>query len=152
MSLILESSAFVHATAIPSAYTCQGDDISPPLTWSKVPAETKSLVLIVDDPDAPDPNAPKMTWVHWLLYNIQPDTVGLAKHMSTTTLPPGTKEGLNDWQELGYRGPCPRYFFKLFALDCVLDNLKSPTKKKLEAAIEGHVIEQVELMGTYEKE
>lgn len=156
MTFILESGAFEQGTAIPPVYTCQGDDISPPLTWSQVPSKTKSLVLIVDDPDAPDPKAPKMTWVHCLLYNIPPDTSGLDKHMSATTLPAGTKEGLNDWKELGYRGPCPpigchRYFFKLYALDCVLDDLKSPTKTKLEAAMQDHILARAELMGLYEK-
>jgi Raf kinase inhibitor-like YbhB/YbcL family protein len=156
MTFIMESSVFEHGTAIPSAYTCQSDDISPPLTWSQIPSGTKSLALIVDDPDAPDPNAPKMTWVHWLLYNIPPDTTGLAEHMSTSKLPTGTKEGKNDWSKLGYGGPCPpigrhRYFFKLYALDCVLDDLKSPTKSELETAMHGHILKQAELMGTYEK-
>ena len=155
MTIILESDAFEHGAAIPSVYTCHGDDISPPLTWSQVPSETKSLVLIVDDPDAPDPQAPKMIWVHWLLYNIPPGTTGLAQHMTATHLPAGTKEGLNDWKKLGYRGPCPpigrhRYFFKLYALDCVLDDLMSPTKTKLKTAMQGHILDQAELMGTYE--
>lgn len=156
MTFILESSVFENGTAIPSAYTCQSDDISPPLRWSHIPPGTKSLALIVDDPDAPDPNAPKMTWVHWLLYNIPPDTNGLAEHMSTSKLPTGTKEGKNDWSKLGYGGPCPpigshRYFFKLYALDCVLDDLNSPTKSELETAMQGHILKQAELMGTYEK-
>lgn len=156
MTFILESSAFEQGGAIPSVYTCQGDDISPSLTWSQAPSKTKSLVLIVDDPDAPDPKAPKMTWVHCLLYNIPADTSGLDKHMFATNLPAGTKEGLNDWKELGYRGPCPpigrhRYFFKLYALDSVLDDLKSPTKSKLVSAMQGHILEQAELVGTYEK-
>jgi Raf kinase inhibitor-like YbhB/YbcL family protein len=107
MALILKSTAFENGTGIPGQYTCQGDDISPPLRWENTAGTATSLVLIVDDPDAPDPKAPKMTWVHWLLYNIPPDTNGLAEHMTTDKLPAGTKEGLNDWKRTGYGGPCP---------------------------------------------
>ncbi len=156
MAFTLNSSAFEHNATIPSVYTCQSDDISPPLSWTPAPDGTKSLALIVDDPDAPDPNAPKMTWVHWLLYNIPPHTNGLAEDMTSAKLPSGTKEGLNDWKRSGYGGPCPpigrhRYFFKLYALDCVLDDLNIPTKDKLEAALKGHILAQAELMGTYQK-
>lgn len=156
MSLTLKSSAFHHGTDIPVRYTCQGTDISPPLSWSQVPGSTKSLVLIVDDPDAPDPKAPKMTWVHWLLYNIPPSTLALTENINKAQLPPGTREGVNDWKRTGYGGPCPpigrhRYFFKLYALDCVLDDLNSPTKPELEAAIKGHILEQAELIGTFKK-
>ena len=156
MSLTLESSAFKQGMEIPARYTCQDMDVSPPLSWHQVPDTAQSLVLIVDDPDAPDPKAPKMTWVHWLLYNIPPGNDGLVEHLSSANLPAGTKEGLNDWQRTGYGGPCPpigrhRYFFKLYALDCILDDLKSPTKPVLEAAMRGHILEQTELMGTFEK-
>lgn len=156
MSLSLKSTAFSHGADIPVRYTCQGDDISPPLSWDNVPGETQSLVLIVDDPDAPDPKAPKMTWVHWLLYNIPPSSHDLAENISTAQLPTGTREGVNDWKRTGYGGPCPpigrhRYFFKLYALDCVLDDLNSPTKSQLEATMQGHVLAQAELMGTYQK-
>jgi Raf kinase inhibitor-like YbhB/YbcL family protein len=154
MSLILTSLAFAHMAAIPPKYTCQGADVSPPLSWSGVPAGAKSLALIVDDPDAPDPAAPKMTWVHWVLYNIPPTTSGLPE--AVKTLPPGTLEGLNDWQRTGYGGPCPpigrhRYFHKLYALDIVLPDLKHPTKAQLEKAMAGHVLAEAQLIGTYEK-
>lgn len=156
MTLILQSSAFRQGDVIPSKYTCEGDDVSPPLSWNDVPAHTQSLVLIVDDPDAPDPAAPKMTWVHWVLYNIPPDITELPEEMTADNLPPGTKEGLNDWNEYGYGGPCPpkgrhRYVHKLYALDIKLDNPPKPTKKKLEAMMEGHIVEQTELVGTYQK-
>ena len=104
----LTSNAFAPFTDIPSQHTCEGSDQSPPLAWSGVPAGTQSLALIVDDPDAPDPAAPKMTWVHWVLYNIPPATAGFATGQShLSDLPPGTREGLNDWQRTGYGGPCP---------------------------------------------
>lgn len=155
MSLILQSSAFKEGAAIPSKYSCEGKDISPPLSWEGVPTAAQSLVLIVDDPDAPDPAAPRMTWVHWLLYNIPPDTHSLAEAINPSALPAGTAEGLNDWKRTGYGGPCPpigrhRYFFKLYALDTVLD-LNKPTKAKLEAAMQGHVIAEGQLLGTYQK-
>ena len=156
MALILKSSAFKNGDAIPDRYTCSGDDVSVPLNWEGVPDNTRSLALIVDDPDAPDPNAPKMVWVHWVLYNIPPNTDRLAESVASASLPPGSSEGLNDWQRIGYGGPCPpigrhRYFHKLYALDTVLDNLNQPTKADLEAAMQGHIIEQAELIGTYEK-
>lgn len=157
MSLIITSIAFAQLAAIPVKYTCEGADISPPLTWSSVPSGTQSLALIVDDPDAPDPDAPKMTWVHWILYNIPPAAVGLAEAMQTATLPDGTREGVNDWQRTGYGGPCPpigrhRYFHKLYALDIVLPDLGQPTKTRLEKAMAGHILEQAELTGTYQKQ
>lgn len=116
-----------------------------------------SLALIVDDPDAPDPRAPKMTWVHWVLYNLLPTTSGLSRAVKPGELPVGTLEGLNDWKRTGYGGPCPpvgrhRYFHKLFALDAMLPDLKTPTKAQLEKAMAGHVLAQAELVGTYEKE
>lgn len=154
MTLTLTSTAFAAAGAIPSKYTCEGKNISPPLAWQNVPEKTKSLVLIVDDPDAPDPAAPKMTWVHWLLYNLPAHSSGLPEAVSQ--LPPGTGEGLNDWERTGYGGPCPpigqhRYFHKLYALDVVLGDLGVPTKSVLEAAMRGHVIAQTQLIGTYIK-
>ncbi|MCK4951831.1 MAG: YbhB/YbcL family Raf kinase inhibitor-like protein [Gammaproteobacteria bacterium] len=156
MTLHITSSAFNHGEPIPTRYTCQGDDVSPPLSWEGVPNAARSLVLIVDDPDAPDPMAPKMTWVHWVLYNIPLGTTGLSEHMTSATLPPGTKEGLNDWKRSGYGGACPpigrhRYFHKLYALDTVLADLHTPTKATLEAAMRGHVIAQAEMVGTFQK-
>jgi len=154
MTMTIGSSAFAQHGAIPGKYTCEGEDLSPPLEWSGVPAGAKSLVLIVDDPDAPDPAAPKMTWVHWVLYNLPPDGAGLPE--AVKSLPPGTREGLNDWKRTGYGGPCPpigrhRYFHKLYALDAVLPDLDRPTKAKLEAAIKGRVMAHAELVGTYQK-
>ena len=155
LSLIITSSAFENEEAIPARYTCDGDDISPGLSWSNNPEGAQSLVLIVDDPDAPDPAAPKMTWVHWVLYNIPTSSSGLAEGINASELPEGTLEGLNDWKRTGYGGPCPpigrhRYFHKLYALDTVLPDLNQPTKSEVEAAMEDHIIEHVILMGTYQ--
>jgi hypothetical protein len=150
----LTSSAFPHNGAIPKKHTCDGGDASPPLSWSGVPPEAKSLVLVVDDPDAPDPAAPKMTWVHWVLYNLPPSSGGLAE--SVKALPAGTAEGINDWQRTGYGGPCPpvgrhRYFHKLYALDTVIQGLSRPDKAAIEKAMQGHVIARAELVGTYQR-
>lgn len=156
MELELTSSAFSRGQAIPRDYTCDGDDMSPPLAWERVPPGTESLVLIVDDPDAPDPAAPKMTWVHWILYNIPPSTTSLPPGVSRADLPPGTREGLNDWKRTGYGGPCPpigrhRYFHKLYALDVQLPDLGTPTKAALEEAMADHILVSAELVGTYER-
>ena len=156
MELKLTSPAFTHNASIPKPYTCEGKDMSPPLQWDGVPEQTRSLVLIVDDPDAPDPKAPMRTWVHWVLFNIPADATGLPEGIRNQQLPPGTEEGINDWGNTGYGGPCPpigrhRYFHKLYALDTVLTDLHQPTKAEVEAAIEGHIIAQTELVGTYEK-
>jgi Raf kinase inhibitor-like YbhB/YbcL family protein len=150
----ISSTAFSNQSAIPALYTCEGKDISPPIAWLDIQAGTKSLALIVDDPDAPDPAAPKMTWVHWVLYNLPATNGGLPEGVKA--LPAGTKEGLNDWKRTGYGGPCPpigrhRYFHKLYALDTVLPDLKQPTKVKLEEAMKGHIIGEAQLMGTYQK-
>jgi len=136
MTLTLTSTAFVHNGSIPALYTCDGRNISPPLAWSGVPPGSKSLVLIVDDPDAPDPKAPKMTWVHWLLYNLSVTATGLPEDVQPAQLPPGTGVGINDGQRTAYGGPCPpigrhRYFFKLYSLDTLLPDLNHPTKTKL---------------------
>jgi hypothetical protein len=156
MALVLTSTAFTHDGPIPAVYTCQGRDISVPLAWSGLPAGARSLALIVDDPDAPDPAAPKMTWVHWVLYNIPTDADGLREGVSSRDLPQGTLEGRNDWGRTGYGGPCPpigrhRYFFKLYALDVVLPDLGQPDRKRLEHAMQGHVLARHELIGTYAK-
>lgn len=156
MTLKLTSSAFEHEGNIPKLHSCQGKDVSPPLAWSGVPETAKSLVLIVDDPDAPDPAAPRMTWVHWVLYNIPPSATGLPQGVSPKELPEGTQEGMSDFQRTGYGGPCPpvgrhRYFHKLYALDTVLPNLTKPRKADVEKAMKGHVIEQAVLVGNYQK-
>jgi len=156
MALTLKSSAFPHNGAIPRRYTCQGGDVSVPLAWSGAPPATKSFVLIVDDPDAPDPKAPRMTWVHWVLYNLPPTATALQEGIRAGELPKGTLEGLNDWKRTGYGGPCPpigrhRYFHKLYALGTLLPAMESATKTDLEQAMKGHVLEKAELIGTYQK-
>ena len=153
MEMTISSPAFAHNAPIPPLYTCQGRDISPPLAWSGVPAGAKSLVLIVDDPDAPDPAAPRMTWVHWLLYNLPVDSDGLPEAVGV--LPPGTRSGITDSQTTSYGGPCPpigrhRYFFKLYALDTLLPDLGTPNKTALEQAMAGHIVGQAWLVGTYQ--
>jgi len=155
MTMTLTSASFPNNGAIPRRYTCDGEDISPPLMWTGLPAGTKSLALVVDDPDAPDPAAPKLTWVHWVLYNIPPTTTGLPEAVSKKNLPSGTLQGLNDWKRTGYGGPCPpigrhRYFHKLYALDSVIPDLGTPTKAALEKAITGHILARAELIGTYQ--
>jgi hypothetical protein len=156
MALTLNSSAFAPNGAIPKIYTCEGSDISPPLAWSGAPQGTKSLVLIVDDPDAPDPAAPKLTWVHWVLYNIPPGVTALAENEKKTGVPKGSLPALNDWKKTGYGGPCPpvgrhRYFHKLYALDTVLPDLKRPNKAQVLEAMKGHVLAETQLIGTYQK-
>lgn len=150
------SNAFEQGASIPKRYTCEGEDLSVPLAWADVPAGTRSLALIVDDPDAPDPAAPKMTWVHWVLYNLPTSTSHLDQGIAPSQLPAGTLQGKNDWKRTGYGGPCPpigrhRYFHKLYALDAMLPDLKQPTKDQLLKAMQGHVLAQAELMGTYQK-
>jgi len=156
MTLTITSPAFSHNGEIPMRHTCDGEDVSPALEWSKLPEGTKSIALIVDDPDAPDPAAPKMIWVHWVLYNIPPSATGLSEGVKPQDLPSGTKEGINDWKRTGYGGPCPpigrhRYFHKLYALDVVLPDLGKPTKKDLEKAMEGKILAEAELVGTYQR-
>jgi hypothetical protein len=156
VSLTLSSSAFKPLGEIPKDHTCDGEDVSPPLAWTGAPAGTKSFVLIVDDPDAPDPAAPKVVWVHWVLYDLPASTTSLARGTTAKTLPPGAREGLNDWKQPGWRGPCPpigrhRYFHKLHALDTVLPDLHHPTRAALEKAMEGHVLAKAELVGTYQR-
>jgi Raf kinase inhibitor-like YbhB/YbcL family protein len=145
------STAFADRGEIPAVHTCEGRDIAPALQFSGVPAGARSLALIVDDPDAPDPAAPKMTWVHWVVYDIAPTSAGLPEGGA---LPAGARDGLNDWKRIGYGGPCPpmgrhRYFFKLYALDSSLSFAHPPTKQQLEQAMKGHVLAHAELVGTY---
>ena len=154
MVLKITSPAFADGAAIPRKYTCQGEDLSPPLNFSGVPQGARSLVLIVDDPDAPDPKAPKMTYVHWVLFDLPPDTTEIVEGM--VALPPRTKSGLNDWKRTGYGGPCPpigrhRYFFKLYALDARLEGLSAATKADVVAAMQGHVLAEAQIVGTYQK-
>ncbi len=154
MALQMTSSAFADGGAIPRKYTCEGSDLSPPLSFSGVPQEAKSLVLIVDDPDVPDPKAPKMTYVHWVLFDLPPDTDGIPE--GAAVHPPGTKSGLNDWERTGYGGPCPpigrhRYFFKLYALDAKLEGLSAAKKPDVLEAMQGHVLAEAQIVGTYQK-
>lgn len=154
MRLTLESPAFTAGGEIPPEYTCDGADRSPALSWSGVPPEARSLALIIDDPDVPDPAAPKRTWVHWVVWDLPPDATGLEAGASGRNMPPGSAEGVNDSHEHGYGGPCPpvgrhRYFHKLYALDRTLGRLPDQTKAGLLRAMEGHVLASAELMGTY---
>jgi hypothetical protein len=156
MTMKIESTAFAHNGLMPRQFTCEGQDLSPALAFSGIPARARSLALIVDDPDAPDPAAPRMTWVHWILYNLPPDTARLQEGVRSKDLPPGAKEGQNDSKRTGYGGPCPpigthRYVHKLYALDTVLPNLNNPGKAQLEQAMKGHVLAEAQLIGLYRK-
>lgn len=157
MAFELHSSRFDHKGDIPSRYTCEGEDVSPPLSWSNPPEGTVTFALIVDDPDAPDPQAPKMTWVHWILYNIPASTRELQEAVLSKELPQGTLEGINDYKKTAYGGPCPpigrhRYFFKVYAVSKEITGLNRPTKKELEKAMEGSILAKAELVGTYQKQ
>ena len=153
MTLTIRSPDFAHNGPIPRTHTCEGADAAPELRWSGAPAGTRSFALIVDDPDAPDPKAPKVTYVHWVLYDIPPTAAGLSAGGRT---PEGARDGVNDWKKTGYGGPCPpigrhRYFFKLYALDTTLGDLQKPTKDRVLAAMKGHVLDEALIMGTYQK-
>jgi Raf kinase inhibitor-like YbhB/YbcL family protein len=157
MTLSIRSPAFTHEGEIPSRYTCDDADISPALEWSGVPSEAQSLVLIVDDPDAPDPKAPKMVYVHWVLFDIPPSAPGLPEGVESRDLPSGTREGVNDWTRAGYGGPCPpigrhRYYFKLYALDRTLGLQDRSTKADVEQAMRGHIVADAVLMGSYARD
>jgi len=156
VTLKITSSAFQPGALIPSQYTCEGKDVSPPLAWSGVPNNAKSLAMIVDDPDAPDPAKPRRVYVHWVVYNIPAQVVSLPENASKSGLPAGASQGKNDWDKAEYGGPCPpigrhRYFFKLYALDTILTGLKDGTKADVERAMKGHIVDSGELMGTYQK-
>jgi Raf kinase inhibitor-like YbhB/YbcL family protein len=156
MSLHITSSSFEHEMEMPAKYTCEGANVSAPLAWSGIPKGTKSLALIVDDPDAPDPRAPQMTWVHWVVYDLPPNLTALPEATTAASLPNGARQGRNDWKTLGYRGPCPpvgrhRYFHKVYALDTLLPDLDGPDKSTLENAMRGHILAQGTLIGTYVK-
>jgi Raf kinase inhibitor-like YbhB/YbcL family protein len=156
VSLNVISTAFAQNGSIPARYTCEGDDMSPPLSWAGAPSGTRSFALIVDDPDAPDPAKPQRVYVHWVVYNIPATVTSLPENASRKGLPAGAVHGKNDWGKTQYGGPCPpigrhRYYFKLYALDNDLTGLSSATKAELLKAIEGHVIGNGELIGTYQK-
>lgn len=152
--LTIRSPAFTHEGEIPARHACDGEDVSPALEFSGMPDGTRSLALIVDDPDAPDPRAPKMTWVHWVVVDLPADCRGLAE--GAASLPGGARAGSNDWKRRDWGGPCPpvgrhRYYFKLHALDCTLEDLQAPSKAELLEAMEGHVLAEAVLMGTYQR-
>jgi Raf kinase inhibitor-like YbhB/YbcL family protein len=156
VSIKITSTAFQSGGSIPSKYTCEDRDLSPPLAWSGAPPGTKTFALIVDDPDAPDPAKPQRVYVHWVLYNIPATAIALPENASKKGLQKGAVQGKNDWGKAEYGGPCPpigrhRYFFKLYALDTELTGLSSPTKGDLERAMNGHVLDSGELIGTYQK-
>jgi len=156
MTFTLTSDAFGDHARIPARYTCEGSDISPPLQWQDPPRGTKSFALVMDDPDAPDPRAPKMTWVHWVVVDIPGESRQLPENAGRSGLPAGAYQGLNDWKRPSYGGPCPpigehRYFFTLYALNTTLPGLGQPTKAQLLGSIEGHVLGQAQLVGTYIK-
>ena len=153
MNLPVTSTAFTEGRPIPDKYTCSGPNVSPPLQWSSAPTGVKSFALIADDPDAP-----VGTWVHWVLYNLPPASTSLAENLPPSPeLPDGSKQGVNDFGQPGYGGPCPpagkphRYFFKIYALDAVLSLKSGATKKELLRAMDGHVLAQGQLMGTYQR-
>ena len=154
--MTLTSPGFENQSLMNTKFTCDGEDLSPALNWSDIPEGTLSFALIVDDPDAPDPAKPKMTWVHWVIYNLPATVRALPESKGGKELPHGSLQGLNDWKRPGYGGPCPpigthRYFFKLYALDTVLPDLGRPTKASLEKAMEGHVLAKAELIGLYRR-
>ena len=156
MALTLTSPDFSHNGSIPERFTCEGADVSPALEWSNAPDGTRAYALIVDDPDAPDPARPQRTWVHWVLYNVPATVTSLPQAIRDGDLPSGAGVGVNDWKQPKYGGPCPpigrhRYFFKLYALDAELADLKQPTKAALERAMTGHVLGETSLIGTYAK-
>ena len=151
--MTITSSAFQSGQAIPAKYTCEGEDVSPPLDWRDLPADAKSLSLICDDPDAP-----VGTWVHWVVYDLPLTTGGLTEKVSTSqVLPNGAKQGRNDFKRVGYGGPCPppgkphRYYFKLYALDTDLGLKPGATKQDLLRAMEGHILAEAQVMGTYQR-
>lgn len=154
MALELKSSAFKSQTTIPTKYTCDGSDVSPPLGWNDPPDGTKSFTLVCDDPDAPGG-----TWDHWILYNLPPDAKGLPEDVPRDkTLDNGARQGKNSWGKIGYGGPCPprgpahRYFFKLYALDTTLDLPPGASKGKVENAMKGHILADTELVGLYKRQ
>lgn len=156
MALVLTSDAFQDGSPMPEWLTCNGLECSPPLRWSGLPDGTRSLALIIDDPDAPDPGAPRMVWDHWVLFNLPVQCDSLPEGAANTgQLPPGAHEGLNSWGRTGYGGPCPpigrhRYFHRLYALDTLLpEELGTPSKDDLLLAMEDHILAHAELVGTY---
>ena len=157
MALRLQSPAFDNEQPIATRFTCEGKDISPALSWTGVPNRAQTLALIVEDPDAPDPAAPERIFTHWIIYNLPPQSTGLVEDVRPDALPRGARFGKNDFERLGWGGPCPpvgkhRYFFKLYALDAPLPTNEPLTRNSLYDALQGHVIEYAEWIGTYQKQ
>jgi len=158
MALKLESNSFADGSDIPIVYTCEGEDRSPELHWSGAPEGTRSFVLLVEDPDAPDPEMPKMTFVHWVVYDIPPETASIAEGQPQESEIEGLgTQGKTDFKHFWYEGPCPpvgrhRYFFKLYALDSTLDLPGGKTRAEILEAMEGRILDQAELMGLYIKQ
>lgn len=153
-TMTLTSSSFDAGGSIPTRFTCEGQDLSPQLGWTAPPPGTKSLALVVSDPDAPDPKAPQHTWVHWVLYNLPPSMRELPEGVKEA--PIGSRTGTNDFKKTGWNGPCPpigrhRYVYEIYALDTQLPDLMKPSKADLEKAMAGHVLAKGELVGTYQK-
>lgn len=152
MAIKVESAAFEHGARIPARFTCDGDDTSPPIRWSGLPAGTQSLVLISDDPDAP-----VGTWDHWVIFNIPGNSNGLDEGVPRVgELSDGSRQGRNSWRRLGYGGPCPpsgthRYYFRLFALDSALKLEAGSDKKQVQQAMQGHILAEGELLGLYSR-
>ncbi len=152
MDIKIKSPAFVPGGKIPGKYTCDGMDISPPLAWTSGPEKTKTFALICDDPDAP-----RDTWVHWVLFNLPADIIELRENVPPEReLESGAKQGMNDFRKIGYGGPCPpggthRYYFKLYALDTEINLEAAATKSELLKAMEGHILAEGQLMGRYER-
>jgi Raf kinase inhibitor-like YbhB/YbcL family protein len=157
MPLSLSSPAFEPGREIPARYTSDGADVSPPLSWSGAPDGTRSFALVIEDPDAPDPAAPKRTFAHWVVYDLPAEAASLAEAVCNDDEPLGAHQGLNDWNDVGYRGPAPpigrhRYVHKLYALDTAIGDAGAITNGDLDRAIQGHVLEQAELIGTYARQ
>jgi Raf kinase inhibitor-like YbhB/YbcL family protein len=155
--MTLSSPSFAPNAEIPRRHTCEGENVSPALVWSGVPADARTLVLILDDPDAPDPKAPRTVFVHWVVYNLPAAVSGLPEGAEAAVLPPGARVGTNDWHRASYGGPCPpigrhRYYFKLYALDIVLPDGSSANKAAVLEAMRGHVVAEAQLIGTYQKQ
>lgn len=157
-ALLVTSPSFSANGPIPTKYTCEGENTSPALAWSEVPAATKSFAVVVEDPDSPDPAAPRQVFVHRVLYNLSANARLIPEGaMSAAAIAGGGRDGTNDYGTARWSGPCPpkgrhRYFYKVFALDTVLPDLGQPTKGELEKAMDGHVVARGEVVGTYEKQ
>lgn len=154
--MTISSPSFGHGDWIPQSHTADGADLSPPLAWAGVPTGTKSLALLVEDPDAPDPVAPQRVFTHWIVYNLDPSSTGLPLAGDRESLPPGARQGMNDFGARRYGGPKPpvgrhRYFFRLFALDTHLPENDQMDRRAFLAAIDGHILAETEIVGTYER-